>query len=81
MIRTYENYGYRFDPAELYDIGEDPYMTDNLCEKHPEVVQLCDHLMMDWSQQQMANSFAIVDPLPRVLEARKANPQKSLSGQ
>ena len=45
--RDIEEFGYRFDPAELYDIGEDPYMTGNLCEKHPEVVQLCDHLMTD----------------------------------
>jgi hypothetical protein len=35
--------------------------------------------MMDWIQEQMAKPFAIVDPLQRVLEARKANAGNRLS--
>jgi choline-sulfatase len=81
MIRTYDDYGYRFDPVELYEIGKDPYMTDNLCERRSDVVQRCDHYMAEWVQERLANPYAIADPLQRVLEERKASALERLKGE
>jgi hypothetical protein len=81
MIRTYDDFGYPFDPVELYVVGEDLYMTRNLAERSPEIVGHCDHLMKEWIQEQMAKPFAIADPLQSVLQDRKADAQKRLSGE
>jgi len=72
MIRTYDDYGYRFEPLELYDMTEDPYMTRDISSIYPEIVQLCDHHMTDWLQKQLMKPYAIADPLQKVLETRKA---------
>lgn len=75
LIRTCDDYGYSFEPLELYDIVEDPYMARNLCHSCPDIVQLCDHYMAEWFQEQMTKPYAIIDPLQRVLEDRNANPK------
>jgi arylsulfatase A-like enzyme len=78
MTRTYDNYGYRFEPLELYNLTEDPYTVHNICSTHPEIVHQCDHYMMEWSQEQIMRPCAIVDPLQRVLEDRKRDSREGV---
>jgi arylsulfatase A-like enzyme len=33
MIRTYDNYGYAFEPVELYNMVDDPYQTKNIAKE------------------------------------------------
>jgi len=70
MVRTYDTYGYPFEPVELYDMAADPYQTRNLCDEQPEVVDRCSRTMADWIQAQWAKGHCIPDPLLEILRER-----------
>ncbi len=70
MIRTYDGFGYPFEPVELYDIGSDPYQTNNLEGSHPEIVATCSRYMEDWLQEQMLKPHWQGDPLSEILRER-----------
>jgi len=70
MIRTFDDYGYPYEPVELYDMLEDPYQTRNLSHELPDVVNECSAMMLEWYQQQKTKPHAIVDPIERILIER-----------
>jgi arylsulfatase A-like enzyme len=72
MIRTYDDYGYGFDPVQLYDLRDDPYQTVNLAHDEPAVLQQCEHLMGEWVQGLLAKDGWRTDPLVAVLQERSA---------
>jgi arylsulfatase A-like enzyme len=67
MVRTYDTYGYPFEPVELYDMATDPYQTRNLCDEHPEIVDRYSRYMADWIQEQWSKGNCIPDPLLAIL--------------
>jgi choline-sulfatase len=71
MIRTYDDYGYRFEPVELYDMTADPYQTRNLAVDEPDTVARMDRMLNDWLQEQSAKSYAIPDPMQVELRRRR----------
>lgn len=73
MIRTYDDFGYSFDPVELYDMTVDPYQTRNLAAEQPDVVQHCSYLMEEWVQAQRAKGHVIPDPVDEILCERAGN--------
>ena len=72
MVRTYDDFGYQFDPVELYDMQADPYQTSNLRDECPEIVAQHDHLLAQWTQEQMMKPYSIPDPFSLVLQERAA---------
>jgi hypothetical protein len=70
MVRTYDAYGYPFEPVELYDMVGDPYQTRNLCDKEPAIVDRCSRYMADWTQAQWGKGHCIPDPLLETLRER-----------
>jgi arylsulfatase A-like enzyme len=74
MVRTYDDYGYPFDPTELYDMVADPWQARNLRDEQPALVAEHDHLLAEWLHEQTAcasaNGHAIPDPLSLVLQER-----------
>lgn len=70
MIRTYDDFGYKFEPVELYNITEDPYQTNNLAEEKRETVNRLSNLMLEWTQKQLTKDPVFQDPLIKVLEDR-----------
>ncbi|UCC61591.1 MAG: sulfatase-like hydrolase/transferase [Anaerolineae bacterium] len=71
MIRTYDDFGYRFEPVELYDVEADPYQTRSIRDERPDVVQLCSHYLAEWSQEQALKGHCIPDPLTEILRERE----------
>ena len=71
LVRTYDDFGYRFDPVELYDVATDPYQTSNIRDNHPEVVQRMDHLLTEWLHEQRVKPYAIPDPMQVELYERR----------
>ncbi|SVD85720.1 uncharacterized protein METZ01_LOCUS438574, partial [marine metagenome] len=63
MVRTYDDYGYTFDPVELYDMEKDPYETNNLRDEAPQVARQLDHYLAEWLHEQSVKPYAIPDPL------------------
>ncbi len=70
MIRTYDDFGYQFDPVELYDVANDPYETRNLASERPDIVQQCDHHLTEWLHEQRSKGHNIPDPLGEILRER-----------
>ena len=70
MIRTYDDYGYAFEPVELYDVASDPYQTANLAAERPDVLAECGERLAAWTQEQMTRSNWVTDPLSEVLRER-----------
>jgi arylsulfatase A-like enzyme len=70
MVRTYDNYGYPFDPVELYDIVADPYQTANIRDQHPEIVAQCSLYLEDWIQDRRLRGHCIPDPLQEIMRER-----------
>jgi len=70
MVRTYDDYGYPFEPVELYDMVEDPYQTRNIRDDRPGVVQQCSRFLEDWIQEQMLKGHCIPDPVAEILQER-----------
>ena len=58
MIRTYDDFGYAFDPVELYDMRVDPYQTHNLATEQPQIVQQCSYLMEEWLQIKTSSALS-----------------------
>lgn len=77
MVRTYDDFGYRFDPVELYDMDQDPYQTRNLCAECPEIAARHDHLLAQWTQEQMMRPYAIPDPFSLVLQEHAEQRKKT----
>lgn len=68
MMRTYHPGVVPLEPIELYNMKDDPFMTTNLAEKHPEIIQMLDHYLQEWYQEQVGQPFEKPDPLPLVVE-------------
>ena len=71
MIRTYDDFGYRFDPVVLYDMGSDPNQTRNLAGDEPEILHRMDHYLSEWLHEQRVKPYAIPDPLEVVWQERQ----------
>jgi len=71
MIRTYDDYGYRFDPIELHDMDADPYQTRNLAQEAPGIVDEMTLMLDTWLGEQRAKPYAIPDPMEVELVRRK----------
>jgi arylsulfatase A-like enzyme len=70
MVRTYDDYGYRFEPIELYDVERDPYQQHNLASEERQLVEHCEHLMASWVEAQRAKDGWPSDPLFEILRER-----------
>ena len=70
MIRTYDNYGYPFEPIELYNMVDDPYQTTNIRDEQPEIVAKLSQHMADWIQEQRMKGHNIADPLVEIMRER-----------
>lgn len=68
MMRTYHPGVVPLEPLELYNMEEDPFMTNNLAESRPDVVEKMDHLLMQWLQEQVGQPFSEPDPLPLIVQ-------------
>ncbi len=71
FIRTYDDHGYRFDRAALYDVNEDPYQTTNLVDREAQTAAEMDHLLSEWLHEQSEKPYAIPDPMQVVLRERR----------
>ena len=71
MVRTYDDYGYPFEPVELYDMDTDSHQTSNLRDARPDLVEYMDHLLAEWLQEQSAKPYSIPDPMQVVLRERR----------
>ncbi len=71
MIRTYDNFGYPFEPVELYNMVGDPYQAQNIRDDNYNIVQQCSHFMTEWIQEQMMKDHCIPDPLAEILRERE----------
>ncbi|MBT5829746.1 MAG: sulfatase [Candidatus Latescibacteria bacterium] len=72
MVRTYDNYGYEFDPVELYNMKTDRFQTHNLRDEDPACLAKMDHLLNEWLYAQSQKPYAIPDPMQVVLQERQA---------
>jgi len=70
MIRTYDDYGYGFEPIQLYNMENDKYQTVNLASEKPALVSECDHIMVEWVNAQLAKDGWRSDPLMEILRKR-----------
>ena len=70
MIQTYDDFGYSFEPVELYDMENDPYQSKNIRDERPDVVQQCEHHLSEWLQAQRMKGHNIPDPLQMILRER-----------
>jgi arylsulfatase A-like enzyme len=71
MIRTYDDFGYPFEPVELYDMEADRYQTRNIRDELPDILCLCDHYLTEWVQEQAVKGSPIPDPLVEILQERQ----------
>jgi len=71
MVRTYDDFGYQFDPVELYDMNADPYQTRNLRDARPDLVREMDHYLTEWLHAQRVKPYALPDPLQVVWQERR----------
>jgi len=70
LVRTYDDFGYRFEPVELYDMEADPYQTRNLAGDEPgRVTEMC-AAMQAWVDTERARGGWQVDPLMEILRER-----------
>jgi len=70
MIRTYDDFGYGFDPVQLYDMEQDLYQTRNLADQAPDLAARLDHLMTEWVREMPARDGWRPDPLMEILRER-----------
>lgn len=69
MMRTYHPGVVPLEPIELYNMESDPFMTKNLAEAQPQVVEHMDHLLTEWLHDQVGQPFEQPDPLPLVIQS------------
>ena len=72
LVRTYDDYGYPFEPVELYDMTRDPYQTRNLRDERPELVRELSAFLTEWVHEQMMKGHCIPDPLEEILGERQS---------
>jgi arylsulfatase A-like enzyme len=70
MVRTYDNFGYRFAPVELYDMEADPYQTTDISDEHPELVAQHSAYLAEWIHDQRMKGDCIPDPMQEILRER-----------
>jgi choline-sulfatase len=68
LMRTYHPGVVPLEPLELYNMKEDPFMTENLAEQRQDVVKELDHLFQKWYHEQVTPSEQ-PDPLPLVIQS------------
>jgi choline-sulfatase len=66
LMRTYHPGVVPLEPIELYNMKEDPFLTENVADQNPRVVKELDHLLQQWYQEQIGPTEDI-DPLPLVV--------------
>ena len=71
MVRTYDAYGYPFEPVELYDLVEDRFQARNLSQAEPDTVKWCQGLLDEWAERQRARHGTLVDPIESILTERQ----------
>ena len=71
LVRTYDDFGYAFEPVELYDVSNDPYQTRNLRDERPEVVRELSSFLTQWVNEQMMKGHCMPDPLEEILRERQ----------
>ena len=70
MIKTYDDYGYRFGETELYEIEADPHQVTNTAAEMPDIVRRHEELLAGWLDEQQSKPRAIPDPIGAVLAER-----------
>ncbi len=73
MIRTYDAYGYDFDPIALYDMRSDYYQTNNIFQEQSEIQSEMDNCLSEWVQEQHAKPYALTDPFEILLKDRQSS--------
>ncbi|MCJ8013102.1 sulfatase-like hydrolase/transferase [Paenibacillus sp. KQZ6P-2] len=68
FLRTYHQGLYDFDEVILYDMERDPHQTRNVAGEHPEIVNLMEHRIAKWLQEQMNKPGYKADPMQKVIE-------------
>ncbi len=71
LVRTIDDFGYRFDPIELYDMNADPWQARNIASQRPDLVAALTARMTDWVEAQVAKG-PLADPLLAIWNERKA---------
>jgi hypothetical protein len=71
IIYTLDDFGYQFEPVELYDMEADPYQTWNIRDERPDIVQSCSHYLAEWTHKQTLKGHCIPDPLTEILRERE----------
>ena len=70
-IRTYDSWRYNnWAEEELYDMVNDRYQTTNLAQSHPDIVQTCRNIMVEWVEEQKAKPNWKGDPIEAILRER-----------
>jgi choline-sulfatase len=67
MMKTYHPGVVPLEPIELYNMKEDPYMTNNVADQCSDIIKELDHLLQQWYEEQISPSEK-PDPLPLVVE-------------
>jgi len=70
MVRTYDNFGYPFEPVELYNMINDPYQSKNIRNNQSDIVEHCNYLMAEWVQEQIMKNHFVSDPVEEILKER-----------
>ncbi|MEC0370157.1 hypothetical protein [Paenibacillus chibensis] len=65
---TYHSGLYDFEEVILYDMEQDPHQTRNVAADHPEIVNLMEHRIANWLQEQMNKPGYKADPMQKVIE-------------
>ena len=71
LVRTYDDFGYSFDPVELYNMSNDPYQTHNIRDEEPNTLQAMDHYLTEWLHEQRVKPYALPDPMEVVWRERQ----------
>jgi arylsulfatase A-like enzyme len=69
LMRTYHSGMKAFEPLMLFDIKQDPHLTDDLAGRRSQVVNEGLGLLERWTADMMATSDSTVDPLWTVMDA------------
>ena len=72
LIGSYFTSEFSIESAAFFNpsMVEDPYQTENIRDDHNDIVQQCDHFMMEWVQEQRSKGDCIPDPVDEILRER-----------